>query len=100
MSRSYKVVNKFRFTVFVVLTIVILTTAVNFALGFNTAASLTRTDYMDVQIVSGDTLWSIAENYMPQDMDTREAVYKLCKVNNISASELYAGMTIQIPIYN
>ncbi len=100
MSRSYKVVNKFRFTVFVVLTIVILTTAINFALGFNTAASLTRTDYMDVQIVSGDTLWSIAENYMPQDMDTREAVYKLCKVNDISASELYAGMTIQIPIYN
>ncbi len=100
MSRSYKVVNKFRFTVFVVLTIVILTTAVNFALGFNTAASLTRTDYMDVQIVSGDTLWSIAENYMPQDMDTREAVYKLCKVNDISAADLYAGMTIQVPIYN
>lgn len=100
MSKSYKVVNKFRFTVFVVLTIVILTTAVNFALGFNTAASLTRTDYMDVQIVSGDTLWSIAENYMPQDMDTREAVYKLCRVNDISAADLYAGMTIQVPIYN
>ena len=100
MSRSYKVVNKFRFTVFVVLTIVILTTAVNFALGFNTAASLTRTDYMDVQIVSGDTLWSIAENYMPQDMDTREAIYKLCRVNDISAADLYAGMTIQVPIYN
>ena len=100
MSRSYKVVNKFRFTVFVVLTIVILTTAVNFALGFNTAASLTRTDYMDVRIVSGDTLWSIAENYMPQDMDTREAVYKLCRVNDISAADLYAGMTIQVPIYN
>ena len=100
MSRSYKVVNKFRFTVFVVLTIMILTTAVNFALGFNTAASLTRTDYMDVQIVSGDTLWSIAENYMPQDMDTREAVYKLCRVNDISAADLYAGMTIQVPIYN
>lgn len=100
MSRSYKVVNKFRFTVFVVLTIMILTTAVNFALGFNTAASLTRTDYMDVRIVSGDTLWSIAENYMPQDMDTREAVYKLCRVNDISAADLYAGMTIQVPIYN
>ena len=100
MSRSYKVVNKFRFTVFVVLTIIILTTAVNFALGFNTAASLTRTDYMDVRIVSGDTLWSIAENYMPQDMDTREAVYKLCRVNDISAADLYAGMTIQVPIYN
>lgn len=100
MTKRYRVVNRFRFTVFVVLTIVILTTAINFALGFNTAASLTKTDYMDVQIVSGDTLWSIAENYMPDHMDTREAVYNLCKVNNISASDLYAGMTIQVPIYH
>ena len=100
MNRSYKVVNKFRFTIFVVLTIVILTTVANFALGFNTAASLTRTDYVDIQVVSGDTLWSIAENYMPRDMDTREAVYKLCKVNDISADDLYTGMTIQVPIYN
>ena len=100
MSKSYKVVNKFRFTIFVVLTIVILTTAVNFALGFNTAASLTRTDYMDIQIGAGDTLWTVAENYMPRDMDIREAVYKLCKVNDISAADLYAGMTIRIPIYN
>lgn len=100
MSKSYRVVNRFRFTVFVVLTIVMLTTAINFALGLNTAASLTKTDYMDVQITSGDTLWSIAESYMPSDMDTREAVYKLCKVNDISASDLYAGMTIQVPIYH
>ncbi len=55
---------------------------------------------MDVQIVSGDTLWSIAQNYMPSDMDTRKAVYELCQVNDISASELYAGMTIQVPIYH
>lgn len=100
MTKTYRVVNRFRFTVFVVLTIVILTTAVNFAFGFNTAASLTKTDYMDVQIVSGDTLWSIAQNYMPSDMDTRKAVYELCQVNDISASELYAGMTIQVPIYH
>ena len=100
MTKIYRVVNRFRFTVFVVLTIVILTTAVNFAFGFNTAASLTKTDYMDVQIVSGDTLWSIAQNYMPSDMDTRKAVYELCQVNDISASELYAGMTIQVPIYH
>lgn len=100
MTKTYRVVNRFRFTVFVVLTIVILTTAVNFAFGFNTAVSLTKTDYMDVQIVSGDTLWSIAQNYMPSDMDTRKAVYELRQVNDISASELYAGMTIQVPIYH
>lgn len=100
MTKTYRVVNKLRFTVFVVLTILILTTAINFALGLNTAVSLTVPEYMDITVASGDTLWSIAETYMPTDVDIRESVYELCKLNDISASELYAGMTIQVPIYH
>ena len=41
MSKNYRIKSRFRFTVFVVLTIVLMTTAVNFALGLNTAASST-----------------------------------------------------------
>ena len=54
---------------------------------------------MDVEIKSGDTLWNIAETYMPDNMDTRKAVYQICSLNDISADELYAGMTIQVPVY-
>ena len=97
--RRYRVSNKFRFTVFVVLTIIILTSLFNLALGLNTAQSLTKVDYNDVVVASGDTLWNIAETYMPANMDTRQAVYELCELNDISASELYAGMTIQVPVY-
>ena len=100
MTKRYRISNRFRFTVFVVLTIILLTTAINFALGLNTAASLTVQDYMDVEIKSGDTLWNIAQAYMPDDMDTRKAVYQLCSLNDISADQLYAGMTIQVPIYH
>ncbi len=100
MNKTYRIANRFRFTLFVVLAIIIVTTAFNFALGFNTAVSLTKTEYTDVQILSGDTLWTVAETYMPGEMDTREAVYQLCKINDISAAELYAGMTIQVPIYH
>ena len=100
MTKRYRISNRFRFTVFVVLTIILLTTAINFALGLNTAASLTIQDYMDVEIKSGDTLWSIAQTYMPGNMDSRKAVYKLCELNDISADQLYAGMTIQVPIYH
>ena len=100
MTKRYRISNRFRFTVFVVLTIILLTTAINFALGLNTAASLTIQDYMDVEIKSGDTLWNIAQTYMPDDMDTRKAVYQLCSLNDISADPLYAGMTIQVPIYH
>ncbi|MDY5771484.1 MAG: LysM peptidoglycan-binding domain-containing protein [Anaerovoracaceae bacterium] len=99
MSKNYRIKSRFRFTVFVVLTIVLMTTAVNFALGLNTAASSTVQEYMDVEIKSGDTLWNIAETYMPDNMDTREAVYQICSLNDISADELYAGMTIQVPVY-
>lgn len=100
MTKTYRVANKLRFTVFVVLMILILTTAISFALGLNTAVSLTVSEYMDVPITYGDTLWSIAEVYMPTDNDIRESVYELCKINDISASELYAGMTIKVPIYH
>ena len=100
MTKTYRITSRFRFTLFVVLTIILLTTVINFALGLNTAASLTIQEYIDLEIMSGDTLWSIAETYMSDDMDTRAAVYELCNINGISASELYAGMTIQVPIYH
>lgn len=100
MKKSYRIANRFRFTVFVVLTIIFITTAFNFALGFNTADSLTILQYRDVEVSYGDTLWSIAQTYMPADMDIREAIYHLCQWNDIRADQLYAGMTIQVPIYN
>ena len=100
MIKRYKITNRFRFTIFVALTIILVTTLVNFALGLNTAASLTMQEYMEIDISSGDTLWSIAQNYMPDDMDIRDAVGHLCDLNNITAEELYAGMTIQVPIYH
>ena len=100
MTKRYKITNRFRFTIFVALTIILVTTLVNFALGLNTAASLTMQEYMEIDISSGDTLWSIAQNYMPDDMDIRDAVGHLCDLNNITAEELYAGMTIQVPIYH
>ena len=98
MTKKYKVVNKLRFTIFVVIMILLITTFANFALGLNTANSLTRLTYMDYEITAGDTLWTIAETYMTDASDIREAVYELCQLNEISAGELYVGMTIQIPI--
>jgi len=100
MTKTYRITSRFRFTAFVVLTIILLTTVINFALGLNTAASLTIQEYMYLDVMPGDTLWSIAQTYMADDLDVRQAVYELCELNNISASNLYAGMTIQVPIYH
>lgn len=98
MTRRYRVANRFRFTVFVVLMIILLTTVANFALGFGTADSLTKVEYMDLEVVSGDTLWNIAQTYMSDVPDVRQAVHQLCQINDITADQLCAGMTIQVPV--
>ncbi len=98
MTMRYRINNRIRFTLFVVLAIILLTTCVNFALGLNVASSSTIPQYAQVEIESGDTLWEIAELYMDDSDDIRKFVYDICKLNDITAAELQAGMTIMVPI--
>ena len=98
MTIRYRINNRVRFTLFVVLVILFITTFANFALGLNTADSATYVEYTEVKVMSGDTLWSIAGTYMNDNSDIRESVYELCQINDINASQLQAGMTLLVPI--
>ena len=73
-------------------------TAVNALFGFYTADGMTEQNYIQVQVESGDTLWSIADEYMPSDMDRRESVHIISTANKISASQLYPGQILDIPV--
>jgi LysM repeat protein len=54
--------------------------------------------YVTVKVSDGDTLWSIADQYMSGSKDQREAVYEIQQANNMSASDtLTAGTTIKVP---
>lgn len=98
MTKTYRIKNRFRFTFFVVAAFILITISANLILGLDTANSQTITEYDEVKISYGDTLWSIAEKYMSDSNDIRKSVYQLCQLNDISADELYAGMTIIVPI--
>ena len=98
MTLRYRINNRVRFTLFVVLVILLITTCANFALGLSTADSSTIIEYLEVQVKSGDTLWSIADTYMDDNSDIRRSVYELCQINDINASQLQAGMTLLVPI--
>lgn len=98
MKKTLKVKSRVRFTAFVLIMLFAVTCLFNTMLGLNDALGLTKQEYIEVSINSGDTLWTIAEQYMPSDMDIRKAVHIIKNVNEID-SQLQPGQTILIPEY-
>ena len=98
MKKTLKVKSRVRFTAFVLIMLFAVTGLFNTMLGLNDALGLTKQEYIEVSINSGDTLWTIAKQYMPSDMDIRKAVHIIKNVNEID-SQLQPGQTILIPEY-
>jgi LysM repeat protein len=46
----------------------------------------------------GDTLWGIAEELDFENVDIREVVYKIKKMNGLESSDLYLGQELLIPV--
>lgn len=97
-KKRYRIKNRVRFASFIVISLLLVCTIFNTALGFNDALALSEQQYIEIQVESGDTLWTIADEYMPDDMDIREAVYMICDTNDVDANTLYAGQTLSIPV--
>lgn len=97
-SKKYRIKSPMRFTMFIVIVMLLIGAGVTTILGFNNANSMTKRQYVQVEVQPGDTLWSIADQYMSTNIDPRESVYLICEVNNTSASQLQPGQTLQIPV--
>lgn len=96
-KKKYRIKSKFRFITSIIVIMGIFMGTVGMITGINISTALTKPEYKEIQIDSGDTLWKIAQEYKNKDTDTRKAVYELCKTNNIEASDLYPGMIISVP---
>ena len=57
------------------------------------------TYYKTIEIQDGDSLWSIASVYAPQNhQDTRSYIKEVCALNHISENQmLHEGATITVP---
>ena len=98
MKKTLKVKSRVRFTAFVLIMLFAVTGIFNTMLGLNDALGLTKSEYIEVSVDSGDTLWTIAEEYMPSDMDIRKAVHIIKSINDID-NQLQPGQTVLIPEY-
>jgi len=100
MMRKMRIASKFRFTIFMVIVLLTVFTAASTIAGFNTANSLSMDQYRCVEIESGDTLWSIAAEYAPDNQDVRQVVHDICETNDIQANDIASGQKILVPVYN
>ncbi len=97
-GKKYRIANKLRFTVFLAAALIVLAFLISTALGYNTVSGANTQEFVQVRVQSGDTLWALAKEYGPADMDIRLVVYEICKLNSIDAGSLQAGQYITIPV--
>lgn len=97
IGKRHRIKSDFRFTLFLLVCMILIILMANAIFAFNPAVSLTEKTYETIEIFSGDTLWEIAKEYAPDNMDLRRAVYKLQELNNLNAADLMPGMVIKIP---
>ena len=95
--KRYRVTSKFRFITSMVMMIGIMVGIFGLVSGINVSRAITEPQYTQVEVCYGDTLWNIANTYKSDDTDTRRAVYEICAINDIEASDLVPGMTISVP---
>lgn len=98
MKKKYRIKSKLRFTLFMTIALLMFFSLAGTAFGANDVESLMKTNYSEIKVESGDTLWNLAQEFGPENKDVREVVYEICKINDISADSIYPGQTIRIPI--
>ncbi len=87
--------------------IILISLGVLLGTGMNVLAS-TKDDpssynkyYTSIRVEAGDTLWSIADEYiMNLNIDKTDYINEICKLNNIDADEIVAGEYIVVSYYS
>jgi len=95
--KHYRIKNRFRFITFLSIVLLLLCSLINLLLGLNVVKAEEPTTYVEVKVVSGDTLWNLAQRYGSDSKDIREVVYEISSINNVTAATLQPGQTILIP---
>lgn len=86
-----------RKSVFIIVTMITVIAVFKFAFG-NTKKEYTQ--YYEVhKIVSGDTLWSIAQTYSDGNIETVDYVDKIKTFNGMKSDNIKSGQQIIIPVY-
>lgn len=96
-KKKYVIKSTLRFTMFITILCILAITAASAVLGLSNVKGMTAQQYIRIQVKPGDTLWCLAGEYMP-NTDIRKSINVISEINDTSASELYAGQVLKIPV--
>ncbi|SHH89975.1 LysM domain-containing protein [Caloranaerobacter azorensis DSM 13643] len=94
-----KIVNRTRFITFLVIFITLILIFVSTLFKIGKAYSVIYSQYINVEVKAGDTLWDIAKRNNSGREDIRKLVYKIMKLNNLDTAKIKPGDIIKVPIY-
>ncbi len=58
-------------------------------------------EYISIQVQSGDSLWSIADEYTKEyDLDIDEYIQDVKNVNGLKSNDIHSGQFIIVPSYH
>ena len=97
-SNKYKVTSPARFFIFVLLTTFILIMSVYSILANPSQAASATVTYKLITVRENDTLWDIALEYGPSNMNTYDIIQEICDTNDITAGDISSGDMIFVPI--
>jgi len=96
---NYRIVDKIRFSISILLISVIMIIIFSAFMHSFTVSAINKTDYIDVTVKPGDTIWRIAREHTNEEKDIREVVYVISKINEIDNSIIHSGQVLKVPIY-
>jgi nucleoid-associated protein YgaU len=97
---TINILSKIKIIMLMLVITVITVAAGNFILSGNNANGQTHQKYISVEVSAGDTLWDIADTYLGEEMDTRQAVHIIRTANDMDTGLVTPGQMIRIPVDN
>lgn len=98
MSKRYMIINKKRFFTFITISLLLLIILITMIVSFSNAYSVEQDAYIEYRVGKGDSLWKISDYYSPGQMDIRQFIYEVQKLNDMETGAIYENDIIKIPL--
>ncbi len=91
------IINQSRFIIASVITLIFASLIFTAVTGLLLSSASSYETYTVISVVQGDTLWGIATEHNPYQLDVRAIVHDIKKQNQLKTADIYPGQLLIVP---